>query len=329
MPDTLTCEDLPEVADVPARVPHWEKPIRKTIYTLCVNDYAPRIRELTFPLMRDYARKIGADFHVITERKFPEWPVTYEKLQIYELARGARSHPVNISTRTDGEIWTRVQDPSLTPPEWNIFIDADTLINPEMFDVTEHLSKDTVAHNGKDFAGIRWKYDQYFRRDGRHWGSCNWFTIASDWCLDIWRPLDDLTPEEAIARINITTEEYNSGCCKPEHLIDDYTLSRNIARFGLKATTIRDIQERVGIKDYPNLLWHVYTMTEEEKLKRMLAVLSTPIGEIAVDHTKVAALKQRGAPDDLAVKRSAWGPGWGLMDPKNADELRKKWGLAQ
>jgi hypothetical protein len=76
-------------------------------------------------------------------------------------------------------------------------------------------------------AGVRWSYDQYFRRDGRHIGSCNWFTVASDWCLDLWRPLDDLTLDEALANINITIGERNSRLCGTEHLIDDYTLSRN------------------------------------------------------------------------------------------------------
>ena len=76
-----------------------------------------------------------------------------------------------------------------------------------MFDVTDYLHKNTICHNGRDMAGIRWKYDQYFRRDGRHVGSCNWFTVASDWCLDLWRPLDDLTLEEALANINITIGE--------------------------------------------------------------------------------------------------------------------------
>ncbi len=54
--------------------------------------------------------------------------------------------------------------------------------------------------------------------------------MASNWCLDLWRPLDDLTFEEAVQNINITIGERNSGFCTADHLIDDYTLSRNIAR---------------------------------------------------------------------------------------------------
>ncbi|HWB97853.1 MAG TPA: hypothetical protein VG672_14160 [Bryobacteraceae bacterium] len=50
----------------------WSRPIKKTVYTLNIGDYAPEICALTYPLMEAYARKIGADFHVIRERKFPD-----------------------------------------------------------------------------------------------------------------------------------------------------------------------------------------------------------------------------------------------------------------
>src|SRR5208283_4171994 len=135
---------------------YWEKPITKTIYTLNIVNYEPAIRELCFPLLQHYAKKIGAALHVIAKRQFPEWPVTYEKLQVYDLAKFHGS-------------------------EWNIYIDADALVNPECFDFTDHLPKNTVCHNGRDMAGIRWSMDPYFRRDGRWIGSCNWLAIASDW----------------------------------------------------------------------------------------------------------------------------------------------------
>src|SRR5271170_1397401 len=113
--------------------------MKKTIYTLCVNNYAPEIQALTFPLMRHYADKIGADLVIITERKYPDMPITFEKFQVAEYA----------AARGD---------------EWSIFLDADTLIDPEMFDVTNHVPQDTVLHNGSDFAGVRWSYDKYLKR---------------------------------------------------------------------------------------------------------------------------------------------------------------------
>lgn len=258
--------------------------LKKTVYTLNVGGYAPEICALTYPLLQAYASKIGAEFRLIRERRFPGWPLDYEKLQIHELAR------------EDGN-------------DWSIYIDSDALVNPEMFDVTEHLHKNTVCHNGKDMAGIRWKYDQYFRRDGRHIGSCNWLAIASDWCLDLWRPLDDLTPEEAIANIYITVGERNSGYCETAHLISDYTLSRNIARFGLKVQTVIDVCAHLGWRGPGGqpaspFLFHKYAISREQKVREMLTILSTPLGQ--------------AGPAGL---------GWGLLTPEGLAEFQRRWGV--
>ena len=59
----------------------WSKPVKNTIYTLNIGNYAPEICALTYPLMEAYARKIGADFYIIRDKKYPEWPVVYEKLR--------------------------------------------------------------------------------------------------------------------------------------------------------------------------------------------------------------------------------------------------------
>jgi hypothetical protein len=219
--------------------------MKKTLFTLNVDSYAPEITELTYPLLKKYAHKIGADFHIISERNYPEFPAVYEKLQIYDLGRKMEN-------------------------DWNIYIDSDTLVHPDMFDVTKFLTKDTVCHNGVDMANNRWKYDRYFDRDGRHLGSCNWFTVASDWCLDLWHPLD-ISYEEALAHIFPTQNELNTVVTK-EHLIDDYTLSRNIAKYGLKLTTVMKILE--DLKDTGNYLWHQYTIPNQRKVKEIRRVLA-------------------------------------------------------
>lgn len=211
--------------------------MKKTLYTLNIGNYAPDICKLTYPLLKYYARKCGAEFHVISERKFPEWPVTYEKMQIYGLSK----------QRGD---------------DWSMYIDSDALVHPETLDWTNYLPMDTVAHNGVDMASVRWRYDEYFRRDGRNVGSCNWNTMASSWCRDLWHPLD-LTPEEAVSNIFPTVEELNT-VITPCHLVDDYALSRNIARFGLKTKTILDLQKEF-IPD-SNFYWHVYVVGIEKKI---------------------------------------------------------------
>lgn len=219
--------------------------LQKTLYTLNVNGYCPAITELTYPLLRHYARKIHAEFVVIDSRRWPERPAVYEKLQIHDL----------MATRGDF---------------WAIYVDSDTLIHPDMFDVTEHLTPDTVCHFASDMAGIRWRYDDYFRRDGRHFGSCNWFTVASCWCRDLWREPDDLCYEDALDNIFPTQAELGSVITR-EHLIDDYLLSRNIARFGLKSTTVRALLNALG--DRGDYFYHEYTRTTEDKVKEMQSVL--------------------------------------------------------
>jgi hypothetical protein len=215
--------------------------------------------------------------------------------------------------------------------EWHIFVDADTLIHPDCCDITEHLKKDIVCHNSRDLATIRWSYDKYFRRDGRHFGSCNWFAAASEWCTDLWRPLDDLTPEEAIANIHITEAERMSGCCRAEHLIDDYALSRNIARFGLKCTTMKEICGGCGYidrsgKPYNPWMWHTYLASSDQKLIRMLAVLSGAKDEPAFEKVGRHGIGLDGVPimtmPNGQVIRPC-GRGWGLMTREEALAYRK------
>lgn len=218
---------------------------KKTLFTLNIDKYSKEITDLTYPLLKYYAHKIGADFYVITERKFPGWPVVYEKLQIYELGQQMGN-------------------------DWNIYIDSDAIIHPETIDWTAFLKKDTVAHNGNDFASIRWKYDNYFLRDGRNIGSCNWFTIGSNWCIDLWKPLD-ISLEEALDNINPTVPEQNTVITK-DHLIDDYTLSRNIARYGLKFKTLMNLQNELDLRD-ANFHWHVYDVTTDEKIRQIKEIM--------------------------------------------------------
>lgn len=213
--------------------------MRLSLYTLNVNDYEPAITALTYPLMQRFAKKIGATWRVITERRFPAWPIVYEKLQIHDLI---------VANRDD----------------WAWYIDGDALIHPDMFNVVDHLTPDTVCHHGIDMAGNRWRYDDYFRRSqSRHVGSCNWNTCASAWCRDLWRPLDDLTPAQAVENIFPIQAEVATVITR-EHLVDDYALSRNIARFGLKVTSILKITRDLG--DAGSYFWHQYTATTQQKL---------------------------------------------------------------
>lgn len=216
-----------------------------TIYTLNVENYAPELTELTYPLLRAWANRINAGFEIISDRKHPEWPALYEKLQVRELSR-------------------------LNGDDWSIFVDSDALVHPEAFDFTLFARDDGITHYGVDQAPVRFRYDQYFVRDGRNISSCNWFSIVPEACVDdFWLPLE-ISREEAIANIYPTVSERRSN--EPSHFIDDYTTSRNIARFGLKVETLAAVQRRAGVPD-AELLWHVYRYSVAEKHALMLDVL--------------------------------------------------------
>jgi len=220
---------------------------RKTLYTLNIGPYAPEITALTYPLMAAWAARIGAEIVVIDERRFPSWPVCHEKLQIHARA----------SERQD---------------DWAIYLDSDALVHPDTPDFTVLMPRDTVAHNDVDMAAARWDYDEYFLRDGRHIGSGNWLAIASGWCLDLWRPLDDLTLEDAVARIHPPAFERRAGIT-PEHLLDDYVLSRNIAKYGLKFTTVKTLQEHTHCVG--EFFHHDYLIPVAEKITAIKTKLAT------------------------------------------------------
>lgn len=208
----------------------------KTIFLLNIGDFAPEVTEITYPLIRYYADRIGAKIHTITERKFPDWPVTYEKMQIYTLAKEIGS-------------------------DWNIYVDSDTLIHPETPDYTLYLSKGTVSFHDTDLSTVRFKQDEYFLRDGRYLAPGNWFAIASDLSLDLWHPLD-ITLEDALKNIFPCPKEVRGNVTK-QHLIDDYTLARNISRYGLRVKTARQIYKEFNL--WTGFLQHQYLMTHEQQ----------------------------------------------------------------
>ncbi len=77
--------------------------------------------------------------------------------------------------------------------------------------------------------------------------------------------------DEAISRIHPTPNELNT-VITPAHLIDDYVLSRNIAKFGLHFDTLLAIQQRLGLPN-ASFHWHEYTIDTATKVERMRQVL--------------------------------------------------------
>ena len=223
----------------------WQKKIKKTIFTLNVDNYDPKITELTYPLIERYAYKVGADFHIINKRKFPKMPVVYEKLQIYELAQQMEN-------------------------DWNIYFDSDALIHPDFMDVTTLVPKDTVLQYGCDVLTTRFRNNRFFQRDGRNISACNWFTVASDLCIDLWKPPKEKLEDMVEEICPLAKEE---RVFPREHLIDDYIFSYNLAKYGLKYTTLRAKLKELGYERC-EYLWHHYLYDNTKKVEKLKYVLS-------------------------------------------------------
>lgn len=212
--------------------------MKKTIFTLNIDNFQPEISKLTHPFIQNYADKIDAEFVVINQRKFPDYPMMYEKLQIYDLGKDN---------------------------DWNIYIDSDCLIHPDMFDITEVLPKDIIMTYGADFLAGRFKYDNYFRRDGRNLATSNFMTIASHLCTEVWEPLNDITVEEAISNIHTTSLEKVLGH-EPGYGIDDYVISRNMAKYHLKYKAFTDLLAEIN-KPNAEFFFHNHLVSGLKKVE--------------------------------------------------------------
>ena len=188
--------------------------MKKLIHVVNINDFFPELFALTYPTIRSYAERNGYMINMITERKFPDYPINYEKMQVYEDGKNA---------------------------EVNILCDADMLIHPEFPDVTEFLKRDSISFN--DNYNISWKYHvdriRYFMRDGRDVGIATNFVVSSDWTHDVWEPLslsqkdiEDLAKKE-------NTDTGGADGRGWGHYADEFALSYNMAKYGLKYTGVR------------------------------------------------------------------------------------------
>ena len=197
------------------------------------NEYNPEILALTLPLFKQYAFKTKADLNILTERKFPEWHITYEKAQVYLAGKDYY---------------------------WNMVMDTDILIHPDCPDLFERVPDFIVGLKESYSADGSFLANQYFYRDQRKVGINACFAMASAACHDFWTPLE--WPEEyCISQIHMRPEERERGV-DPRHFITEYWMSNNLAKYGLKYDGILHNDE---IKR--NLIFHTYfAPLESQKL---------------------------------------------------------------
>jgi hypothetical protein len=136
----------------------------KKVFVLDVDDYRPDLTRYTFPTIQAYAKKIGAELCFIRERRFPAFPVSIEKLQVYWLGRGS---------------------------EWCLLIDADTMIHPDTPDFTKGDPGQVRFAMGTDVRKM-FPSHPYFLRCGHVQGVAGNFIVTSELTHDLWemKPYD-------------------------------------------------------------------------------------------------------------------------------------------
>ncbi len=108
------------------------------VFTTVLNNNHQEIKDKTIPLIEAYAKKINAEFIKITTPIFTEYPENYEKMQIYDLGKDN---------------------------DYNIHIDWDVIVCPEIIDMTLECPVDSIGHWGAYGAGSWFQLDDIFLTD--------------------------------------------------------------------------------------------------------------------------------------------------------------------
>jgi hypothetical protein len=183
---------------------------KRSMFVLATPDYQPELCEITFPYLKRYADKIKADLYRIEKRRFPDFPITYERTQIHELGQGS---------------------------EWVFCIDPDILIHPDTTDFTTWFPKDHVGN--WYFFDVRQHFDvteaSPFAKDGRYYGIVDCLVVSSHLTHDLWKPLPGpFSAYEPIIKDKQVLER-----------ISEYAISENLAREGYKIRGVVDNGKRL------------------------------------------------------------------------------------
>ena len=168
------------------------------MHVLATEGYAPELCAITLPTIRAYAERIGADFNLITTRKFPTYPINYERLQIYEAGKEY---------------------------DWNLNIDADMVIGKNLHDITVDAPEQIVRIVMRFDATMYFNVENniYFKRDGRNVGLVDAFIVTSRLTHDLWEPL----PGSFDEYLPVFKDNQSRR-------VSEFCLSQNLARYGLQ-----------------------------------------------------------------------------------------------
>lgn len=173
--------------------------MKKLIHVVNINNFFPELFAMTFPTVQSYAQRNGYEINLITQRKFPDFHINYEKMQVWEDGRDA---------------------------DINLLVDADVLIHPGFPDVMNIVPPHHIGFNDNYHANTKFHTNHYFLRDGRNVGIASNFVVSYRSTHDVWEPL------------TITAAQGRRITFVREGDIDEYCLSHNMAKYGLRYTGI-------------------------------------------------------------------------------------------
>lgn len=188
------------------------------IHLLNIDNFFPELIELTYPTIESFAKRIKAKINIITERKISPDNVLSEKLQVYEQGR---------------------------PYDYNMFLDLDLLIHPLCYNPFKNIPEYQVAFKDAFDADTRFKMDDDFKQDGRNVGVSSCCVFSTRETHNLWKPL------------NISLDEISSNIIQERKNIDEYTISKNLAKYSMKYTAPYPL-------DQYNLMFHVGVYEEDK-----------------------------------------------------------------
>jgi len=223
--------------------------MKKLLVTLNIDDYDKEITELTFPHMREYAKNIGADFHIITERKFPDLDINLEKFQLYDISLNY---------------------------DWVIFLDADCLINSKGIDLTTLAEEDRVLIAKYNPPTHHFHPENIEGQYNLKYYAPFFFLVFHKNSRDCVKPYKN--PLNYCEYINMESknEEFinylsNKKSLNPSWFLDEFLLTLNLHKYNIKTASLQE--------DFPELNITAHTSDAREikiqHLKDSIKILKT------------------------------------------------------
>jgi len=193
--------------------------MKTCVHIVNIDNFFPELFNLTIKTVERFCEKYKFELNIIKDRKYSDLTILSEKLQVYD-------YGLNY--------------------DWNLLLDADILVHPNTYNPFTYFNPIEVGNKDEYKANAQLRLDKYFIRDNRNIGLSSCVLATSRLTHDLWKFPNDLTKNEIYSNI-----------LQERKCVDEYIISRNLAKYGLKH------RELFPIKDY-NLLYHLGNYNEDK-----------------------------------------------------------------